>query len=198
QDHCGALWRRAGRHRDACRGLVGAPRRTRGDRRALPDPAGLHPAHPARAHADGAGFPASGAGDAARVRGHAGESVRGARRGGGATDPHRFTVRVYYEDTDFSGIVYHAVYLHFFERARTEFLRAIGVHHSELIREGIAFAVRSMQIDFDAAAHIDDMLEVETRVESVTPARLHLDQRITRDGAVITRARGVVVAVKTS
>lgn len=111
------------------------------------------------------------------------------------TDPHRFTVRVYYEDTDFSGIVYHAAYLHFFERARTEFLRAIGVHHSELIREGIAFAVRSMQIDFDAAAHIDDVLEVETRVESITPARLSLDQRITRDGRVITRARVLVVAI---
>lgn len=110
-------------------------------------------------------------------------------------DPHRFTVRVYYEDTDFSGIVYHAAYLHFFERARTEFLRAIGVHHSELIGEGIAFAVRSMQIDFDAAAHIDDVLEVETRVESITPARLSLDQRITRDGRVITRARVLVVAI---
>ena len=62
--------------------------------------------------------------------------------------PHRFSVRVYYEDTDFSGSVYHSAYLHFFERARTEFLRAIGVHHSELIREDIAFAVRSMQIEF--------------------------------------------------
>ncbi len=59
----------------------------------------------------------------------------------GLTEPHRFSVRVYYEDTDFSGIVYHAAYLHFFERARTELLRSMGVHHSGLIREGIAFAV---------------------------------------------------------
>jgi acyl-CoA thioester hydrolase len=87
------------------------------------------------------------------------------------SDPHRFTVRVYYEDTDFSGNVYHSAYLHFFERARTEFLRSIGVHHSELIGQGIAFAVRSMQIEFEEAAHIDDVLEVETRVEGVTPAR---------------------------
>jgi acyl-CoA thioester hydrolase len=110
-------------------------------------------------------------------------------------EPHRFSVRVYYEDTDFSGNVYHSAYLHFFERARTEFLRSIGVHHSELIREGIAFAVRSMQIEFDAAAHIDDLLEVETRVDGVTPARLRLDQRIAREGKVITRAKVLVVAI---
>ena len=55
---------------------------------------------------------------------------------------HRIQVRVYYEDTDFSGAVYHAAYLHFFERGRTEFLRAEGIHHSELASEGIAFAER--------------------------------------------------------
>jgi acyl-CoA thioester hydrolase len=112
--------------------------------------------------------------------------------------PHRFSVRVYYEDTDFSGNVYHSAYLHFFERARTEFLRATGVHHSELIREGIAFAVRSMQIEFEKAAHIDDLLEVETLVESVTPARLLLDQQIRRQGQVITRAKVLVVAINTA
>lgn len=111
------------------------------------------------------------------------------------TEPHRFSVRVYYEDTDFSGVVYHAAYLHFFERARTEFLRAIGVHHSELIRDGVAFAVRSMAIEFDAAARIDDLLEVETRVEGLTPARLQLDQRIVRDGAEVTRAKVLVVTI---
>lgn len=114
------------------------------------------------------------------------------------TAPHRFTVRVYYEDTDFSGIVYHAAYLHFFERARTEFLRALGVHHSQLIQDGVAFAVRSMQIEFDAAAHIDDLLDVETRVDRVTQARLHLDQQIRCSGAVITRAKVMVVAIKAS
>ncbi len=113
----------------------------------------------------------------------------------GLPEPHRFSVRVYYEDTDFSGIVYHAAYLHFFERARTEFLRSMGVHHSELIREGIAFAVRSMAVEFDAAARIDDLLEVETRVESLTPARLRLDQRILRDGVVVTRASVLVVTI---
>ncbi len=111
------------------------------------------------------------------------------------SEPHQFDVRVYYEDTDFSGNVYHSAYLHFFERGRTEFLRSIGINHSELIHDGIAFAVRSMSIEFDAAAYIDDLLTVETRVEQVTPARLRLDQRIVREGAVITRAKVLVVAI---
>lgn len=111
---------------------------------------------------------------------------------------HTFPVRVYYEDTDFSGSVYHAAYLHFLERGRTEFLRAMGVHHAELAKDGIAFAVRSMQIEFDAAAHIDDELDVETRVESVSGARLHLEQTIRRYGRVLTRAKVLVVAIKTN
>ena len=110
----------------------------------------------------------------------------------------RLSVRVYYEDTDFSGNVYHAAYLHFFERARTEFLRERGVHHSELIEDGIAFAVRTMAIDFKAAAHIDDLLEVSTEVVSTTTARLNLLQTIFRDGTQITRAEVQVVAIKTS
>src|SRR5690606_8022497 len=67
---------------------------------------------------------------------------------------HRFPIRIYYEDTDFSGNVYHAAYLKFFERGRTEFLRDEGIHHSELAAQGLAFAVRSMDIAFDRAAHI--------------------------------------------
>lgn len=114
------------------------------------------------------------------------------------TMPHRFPVRVYYEDTDFSGNVYHAAYLHFFERGRTEFLRALGVHHSELARDGLAFAVRRMSIDFLAAAHIDDLLEVTTQVASTTPARLNLRQQILRQGGVITVAEVQVVAIRTS
>ena len=109
---------------------------------------------------------------------------------------HRISVRVYYEDTDFSGNVYHAAYLHFFERGRTEFLRDLGVHHSELVKDGIAFAVRSMQIEFVAAAHIDDLLEVTTEVGSATAARLNLVQTISRDGEEITRADVQVVAIK--
>ena len=109
---------------------------------------------------------------------------------------HRFSVRVYYEDTDFSGAVYHAAYLHFFERARTEFLRAEGIHHSELAKDGIAFAVRSMDIQFIRAANIDDLLVVDTSVLELTGARLTLDQSIERGDELIARAKVVVVAVR--
>ena len=71
------------------------------------------------------------------------------------------------------------------------------MHHSELIEDGIAFAVRTMAIDFKAAAHIDDLLEVSTEVASSTAARLNLVQSISRDGTQITRAEVQVVAIKT-
>ena len=109
---------------------------------------------------------------------------------------HRLDVRVYSEDTDFSGNVYHAAYLHFFERGRTEFLRDLGVHHSELIRDGIAFAVRRMTIDFVTAAHIDDALVVTTEVTSATAARLNLRQAISRGGVELVRAEVQVVSIK--
>jgi acyl-CoA thioester hydrolase len=109
---------------------------------------------------------------------------------------HSIQVRVYYEDTDFSGAVYHAAYLHFFERGRTEFLRAEGIHHSELAQEGIAFAVRSIEIDFPRAARIDDLLVVDTAVIEVSGARLTLDQSIERGDELMARAKVVVVAVK--
>ncbi|WIJ26061.1 tol-pal system-associated acyl-CoA thioesterase [Devosia sp. RR2S18] len=113
-------------------------------------------------------------------------------------EPHTFPVRIYYEDTDFSGNVYHAAYLKFFERGRTEFLRVQGVHHVELAEQGVAFAVRSMQIEFDGAARIDDLLTVSTTIEKVTGARLTLSQAILRDEQVLTRATVVVAAIKTS
>lgn len=112
--------------------------------------------------------------------------------------PHSFPVRIYYEDTDFSGNVYHAAYLKFFERGRTEFLRERGIHHSSLAQEGLAFAVRSMEIEFIAPAHIDDMLMVMTEVVSATGARLMLKQTILRDQHVLTTATLTVVAIKTS
>jgi|TARA_R110000868_G_scaffold15678_49_gene71397 acyl-CoA thioester hydrolase len=111
---------------------------------------------------------------------------------------HRFPVRIYYEDTDFSGNVYHAAYLKFFERGRTEFLRDAGIHHSELAAQGVAFAVRSMDIQFDGAAHIDDLLTVTTAVASATGARLMLTQTIMRADTVLTRASVMVVAIKTT
>jgi acyl-CoA thioester hydrolase len=109
---------------------------------------------------------------------------------------YELQVRVYYEDTDFSGNVYHAAYLHFFERARAEMLRSLGIHHSELARDGFAFAVREMTIDFAGAAHIDELLTVTSRVAGVTGARLTLEQTIARGEAMLTRAEVVVVAIR--
>jgi acyl-CoA thioester hydrolase len=111
---------------------------------------------------------------------------------------HSFSVRIYYEDTDFSGNVYHAAYLKFFERARTEFLRENGIHHSELAEQGIAFAVRSMQLEFIGAAHIDDLLLVTTQVVAATGARLKLEQKISCLDVLLTSAQLDVVAIKTS
>ncbi len=111
-------------------------------------------------------------------------------------EPHRIPVRIYYEDTDFSGFVYHAAYLKFFERGRTEFLRDLGVHHAELAEQGVAFAVRRMEIEFEAAARIDDLLAVETAVEAGTGARLVLVQTIRRGETVLTQARVEVAAVR--
>ncbi len=111
---------------------------------------------------------------------------------------HLFPVRIYYEDTDFSGNVYHAAYLKFLERGRTEFLREAGIHHSELAAQGIAFAVRSMSIDFVAPAHIDDMLTVLTEPVEASGARLKLRQTILREDVLLVKAELIVVSIKTS
>ncbi|MAW78850.1 MAG: tol-pal system-associated acyl-CoA thioesterase [Parvularcula sp.] len=103
---------------------------------------------------------------------------------------YRLPIRIYYEDTDFSGVVYHAAYLKFFERGRTEALRACGVHHSELLarEEPLAFAVRKMTTEWLIPAKIDDMLEVRTRFVSAKGARMMLSQEIWRDDVLLARA----------
>lgn len=118
----------------------------------------------------------------------------------GADRVHRLPVRVYYEDTDFSGIVYHARYLHFFERGRTESLRAIGIHHSELAaaEDPLAFAVRRMNIEFERAARVDDVLIVETVYRPQKGARLMITQRIERDGEIIATADVQAVCIDPS
>lgn len=115
---------------------------------------------------------------------------------GAMAEPHLLSVRIYYEDTDFSGNVYHAAYLKFLERGRTEFLRDLGVSHAELARDGIAFAVRTLRIDFESPAHIDDLVVVETAVLSVSGARLALSQTLSREGSVLARAELVVAAIR--
>ncbi len=108
-------------------------------------------------------------------------------------NPAHFQVRVYYEDTDFSGSVYHAAYLRFFERARTEWLRDKGMQHSELIGKGLYFAARRMDICFDRPAKIDDLLDIETRIVRATGARLHLEQALWRGEERLVSARIEIV-----
>lgn len=110
---------------------------------------------------------------------------------------HTLPLRVYYEDTDFSGIVYHANYLRFFERGRTEFIRALGVDQLALHREeGIAFAVRSIQVEFIRPALMDDIIEVETKAGEVRGPSLHLEQTIRRGEEVLTTAKVLVVCIR--
>lgn len=110
---------------------------------------------------------------------------------------HLLPVRVYYEDTDFSGIVYHANYVRYFERGRSDFLRLAGVSHTELRASDapMAFAVVNMDIAFKRAARIDDGLVVRTRYEAMKGARIIIRQRIERDGEAIAEALVQVVCI---
>lgn len=102
---------------------------------------------------------------------------------------HRFTLRVYYEDTDAGGLVYHANYLKFVERARTEMLRMLGLDHGTLRRRyGLVFVVRRCTLDFLAPAGLDDVLEVETRLVRRGGASIDLVQTVARDGRPVVRA----------
>jgi acyl-CoA thioester hydrolase len=108
---------------------------------------------------------------------------------------HELTQRVYFEDTDFSGRVYHARYLHFMERGRSDFLRLIGIGHRDLAAGGAAFAVRRMEIDFLAPAGIDDLLTIRTETQDIGGARLVLRQAIRRSGAPIVNATATLALV---
>jgi len=103
---------------------------------------------------------------------------------------HTLSIRVYYEDTDFSGVVYHASYLRFLERGRTELLRDLGVHQAALHGDeaALAFAVRRMTIDWLKPAKMDDVVTVETRVAEVKGASLVLNQRIVLGEMVLLTA----------
>lgn len=110
---------------------------------------------------------------------------------------HHFPLRVYYEDTDFSGVVYHASYLRFLERGRTEFIRACGIDQQKLHREtGVYFVVRRMEIDWIRPALMDDELVVETAPAKLGGASMVLSQRILRGEDVLTTAEVVVAILK--
>lgn len=114
------------------------------------------------------------------------------------TPPHRLGVRVYYEDTDFSGFVYHASYLRFLERGRTELLRALAGDQSDLHRDarGLVFVVRRMSLDFLRPARMDDLLTVVTRTRALRGASMQLAQEVRRGDAVLVAAEVTVACVR--
>ncbi|HEU6441612.1 MAG TPA: tol-pal system-associated acyl-CoA thioesterase [Microvirga sp.] len=113
-------------------------------------------------------------------------------------DAHILPVRVYYEDTDFSARVYHASYLRFLERGRTELLRAVEVAQSNLHAEmdGLAFVVRRMTIDFLGAALMDDVLTVVTRPKEMRGASMTLSQEVRRGDEVLVASDVMVACVR--
>lgn len=114
---------------------------------------------------------------------------------------HVLPVRIYYEDTDFSGVVYHGSYVRFMERGRTDYLRVIGVGHDVLADEDgepLVFAVRRMAIEFLKPARIDDLIEVETRPGKLTGARAIVHQTIRRGDEVLVTAEVTVVVLNSS
>ena len=110
---------------------------------------------------------------------------------------HFLPVRIYYEETDMSGIVYHANYLRYFERGRSDFLRLAGIHHTQLLERDppLAFAITGMDIKFKKAARIDDCLVVQTHYDAIKGVRLIIQQTIFRGEEVIATAAVEAVTI---
>ncbi len=108
---------------------------------------------------------------------------------------HYLPVRVYYEDTDFSGFVYHSNYLKFCERARSDFLRVLGVDQNAMFVEGGAFVVRRMNCEFLRPAKFDDVLMVESTPGNPTGARFEIQQRVLRGNDVLFTADVTAVLI---
>lgn len=105
-------------------------------------------------------------------------------------------IRIYYEDTDAGGVVYHASYLRFFERARTEFLREKGFSQQDLLTtQQLAFVVRKMEIDYHQAAKLDEQLTVETRLATVKGATLLFEQQLLRNQQLVCSAKVKIACV---
>lgn len=108
---------------------------------------------------------------------------------------HHLDIRVYFEDTDFSGIVYHANYLKFCERGRSDMLRLAGVHHTDLAGNGVHIVVRRMECDFRASARIDDVVRVETCFKRASGAKLVLAQAAKLGDKVLFEAEVTIALV---
>lgn len=117
-------------------------------------------------------------------------------------DRHRLACRVYYEDTDFTGLVYHASFVRFLERGRTDFLRRRGIAHADLAAgvhgARLAFAVHEMQLTFHAPARIDAVLEIETRIVELRGARIVLAQAIWHGDLRLVDARVSVIVISSN
>ncbi len=106
-----------------------------------------------------------------------------------------FPVRVYYEDTDAGSIVYHANYLHFLERARTEFLRQGGISQQQLFEKSLAFVVKKVEIDYKFPARLDDLLDILTEVIELRRAKVILSQSIWKENICLVQAKVVIACV---
>jgi acyl-CoA thioester hydrolase len=115
---------------------------------------------------------------------------------------HVLPIRVYFEDTDFAGLVYHANFLKFCERGRSDFIRLLGIHHQSLANpeagEPAVFVVRRIEIDYLKPGRLDDVLEVVTRCLEIGGASLTLFQEVRRGDTVLVGAKVVVVLVSPS
>ncbi|WP_315707998.1 tol-pal system-associated acyl-CoA thioesterase [Brenneria uluponensis] len=108
----------------------------------------------------------------------------------------RWPVRVYFEDTDAGGVVYHARYVAFYERARTEMLREHGFHQQALLEEHIAFAVRKIAVEYLVPARLDDLLEVQSEIVLIRGASLTFAQRILNShGSVLSHAEVLIACI---
>jgi acyl-CoA thioester hydrolase len=108
---------------------------------------------------------------------------------------HRFEVRVYYEDTDLAGIVYYANYLKFIERARSEWVRDLGIDQVQMKADGLVFAVRRVEADYLAPAKYDDTLVVETTMQAGSGVRLVVRQDVKRAGEVLFSALVTIICM---
>ena len=112
--------------------------------------------------------------------------------------PHTLPIRVYYEDTDMAGIVYYANYLRYIERARSDWVRGLGIDQNAMKAQGLVFAVRRVEADYLMPARLDDELVVETEVVQVTGARLVMDQVVRRGKDRLFHAIVTVVVITES
>ena len=109
---------------------------------------------------------------------------------------HKFSVRIYFEDTDAGGVVYYARYASFYERARTEMLREYGFNHPSLASDNVAFVVRKISLDYMNPARVDELLEVQSRITSLSGVSINYEQKIiNQQGKLINKAEVFVVCV---